>query len=116
MASEDAGTRARSWQGVVVGALIALAPPIAYLVLAKLIESGTVAAPTGSFNDVLKDLQLNAGIGLILALLGIRAIGRGAGLRSPWAWLALIVIALPVIAFVWFMGYAILGGATGSPF
>jgi hypothetical protein len=116
MASGDAGIQARSWRGAVVGALIALAMPITHLALAKFIENGILAPPTGALNDVLKDLGLNAAVGFVLVLFGIRTIGRGARLQSPWAWLALIVIALPVLAFVWFMGYAILGGATGSPF
>ena len=34
---------------------------------------------------------------------------------SPWASLALLVIALPLLAFAWFISYATLGGALGNP-
>lgn len=108
--------RIRSWRGILLGALIALALPLAYWALAKLIDSGSMTAPAGSFNDVLKSLGLNASLELVLGSLGIWIVGRGAGFQSPWAWLALILIAVPVLAFVWFLSYATLGGAMGSPF
>jgi hypothetical protein len=116
MGSSDLPDTARSWPQVALGALIALALPLTYLILAKLIDNGTVRVPPGSLNDLLKSLGLNASAGIALALLGIWTAGRGARLTSRWAWLALVAIALPVLSFVWFMTYATLGGATGSPF
>jgi hypothetical protein len=107
---------ARSLQTLGLGVLIALAMPLAYLVLAYLIGSGMVAAPTGAVNDALKSLGLNATAGFVLAALGLSTIGRGAGIRNVWAWTALAVIGLPLIAVAWFFSYATLGGATGSPF
>ncbi len=106
----------RSLQTLGLGVLIAVAMPLAYLVLSFLIGSGLVAAPTGTVNDALKSLGLNATVGFVLAALGLSMIGRGAGIRNVWAWTALAVIGLPLIAVVWFFGYATLGGATGSPF
>jgi hypothetical protein len=106
----------RLWRAIGLGVLIALAAPISYLALAKLIESGIVAVPSGPFNDLIKSLGLNASVGFILAVVGLGALGRGAGLQSPWAWLVVLVLGLPMLMVVWFFGYAILGGATGSPF
>lgn len=107
---------APSWRTVALGAPIALAMPLLYLVLAYLFGSGLVPEPTGPVDEALSSLGLNATIGSVLALLGLSMIGRGANLRSAWAWIVLVVLGLPVIAFVWFLSYATLGGATGSPF
>jgi hypothetical protein len=102
---------------VVGGVLIALGLPMAYTVAALMISAGIVAASrTGLFFELTMSLSLNALVGFLLALAGIAVTGSAARLRSGWAWLALAVIALPLIAFAWFLSYATLGGALGSPF
>jgi hypothetical protein len=107
----------RSRRGVIVGAVIALALPISYAVFALLLTNGIVQfTREGLLNELISSLSLNAAAGFVLALLGIVIAGRAARLQSLWAWLGLMIIGLPVLAFVWFITYATLGGAMGSPF
>lgn len=106
----------RSLRTATLGAAIALGMPAGYLIMAYLIASRVVPEPGGPINDALKSLGLNATVGFVLALLGLSMIGQGAALRSAWAWIALAVLGLPAIAFIWFLSYATLGSATGSPF
>ncbi|MEO8230247.1 MAG: hypothetical protein ABI628_10865 [Chloroflexota bacterium] len=107
----------RSWRGVMVGVVIALALPIVYLVVAQLVSSGILPfTRTGLFYEVFNSLGFNAAAGFVLAMVGIVTAGRAARLESPWAWLTLLVIALPLLAFAWFISYATLGGALGNPF
>lgn len=107
----------RSLRGVMVGAFIALVLPISYTVFALLLSNGIVQfTREGQLNELISSLVLNAAAGFVLALLGLVIAGRAARLRSGWAWLGLIVIGVPVLALVWFITYATLGGAMGSPF
>src|SRR5450756_2192079 len=52
----------------------------------------------------------------LLGPIGIVIAGRSAGVRGALAWLALLMWALPVFAFVWFVCVASLSGALGNPF
>ena len=52
----------------------------------------------------------------LLGPIGIVIAGWSAGVRGAPAWLALIIVAVPVFAFVWFVCVASLGGALGNPF
>ena len=107
----------RSWPGVLAGVLIALALPIVYSVFALLLSSGIVPLTrTGFPYEVLNSLGFNAAAEFVLAMVGIATVGRAARLETTWAWLGLYLIALPVLAFVWFLSYATLGGALGNPF
>jgi hypothetical protein len=108
---------ARSWRGVIVGILIALALPILYAAIALLLSSGIVRFErTGVFFELLNSLTFNALAAFVLALLGIVMMFSAARIRSGLVILVLFAIALPVVAFVWFLSYATLGGAMGSPF
>lgn len=100
-----------------LGALIALGLPVAYLALAFLVQSGAVDPERmGGFKEVINSLGLNAFAEVILALIGISTAGQAVRLTSPWAWLLLYVVAVPLVGFVWFLCYATLGGTLGSPF
>ncbi|MDP9483759.1 MAG: hypothetical protein M3P84_11130 [Chloroflexota bacterium] len=107
----------RSWPGVAIGALIALILPITYWLLARLVENGAVQIPeTGMPRNLIQSLDLNVIAQLTLTIVGIWIVGRSAGLQSTLAWLSLFLVGLPVLAFVWFVTYATLGGTLGSPF
>jgi hypothetical protein len=105
----------KSRRGLGVGAFIALVVPISYLVLAVLVENGI--APYDQTHALLNPLGLLGWISLfLLGPVGIVIAGRSAGLRGVIAWLALIIVAIPVFAFVWFACVATLSGALGNPF
>ena len=107
----------RSWPGVAVGALTALALPIVYSVVAVLLSSGIVPVTrTGLLFDLLNSLSLNALAACVLAILGVAIIASAARIRSGLAVVALYTLAIPLVAVLWFVSYATLGGALGSPF
>ncbi len=104
-----------SRRGVVAGAFIALVVPLASLVLAGLVENGL--APYAEMHDRLSLFGLFDWISLfLLGPIGIAVVGRSAGLRHPSAWVALILVSVPVLVAVWFAGAASLSGALGNPF
>jgi hypothetical protein len=101
-------------RGIGVGVFIALVVPISYWVLAQLVENGI--APYDQTRALLGALGLLGWISLlVLGPIGIVIAGRSAGVRGV-AWLGLIVVAVPVFAFVWFVCVATLSGALGNPF
>ena len=106
----------KSRRGVLVGAFIALVVPISYLVVALLVENGI--APYDQTHDLfLGPLSVLGWVSLfLLGPIGIVIAGRSAGVRGALAWLALLMWALPVFAFVWFVCVATLSGALGNPF
>jgi hypothetical protein len=53
---------------------------------------------------------------LLLAPLGTYLIGVGYRLATPGRWMALLALSSPVIAVLWFIGAASLGGLAGEPF
>ncbi len=104
----------KSGRGIVVGAFIALVVPISYWVVAVLLENGiALVVPTSSTSETLTGIALSE---VFLGPIGILIVGWSAGIRGAIAWLALIIIAVPVLAFVWFLCVATLSGALGSPF
>jgi|GEM_PF-2433406 hypothetical protein len=106
---------AKSWRSVMVGASIALVVPISYWVLASLVENGI--APYDQTHALFDLIGLLGWISLfLLGPIGIVIAGRSAGVRGALAWLALLMWALPVFAFVWFVCVATLSGALGNPF
>jgi hypothetical protein len=108
--------RRTSAPAVGAGILIALALPILYFLAAALIWHGV--ADLDEMADVrsaINSLSLNAAAGLFFAVVGLVMIQRAADLGTA-ASLTLFVIGLPVVAVLWFLSYATLGGALGSPF
>src|SRR3954466_12281458 len=107
----------RSWRGVMGGAVIALALPIAYSAYALLLSSGIVPVTrTGFVSALLSSLTLNVLAELVLGATGVAIVGWAARIQNGWALLAMWIVALPLLAIVWFLSYATLGGAMGSPF
>ncbi|MEO7869876.1 MAG: hypothetical protein ABIS42_04640 [Candidatus Limnocylindria bacterium] len=99
---------------MVIGAFIALVVPISYWVLALLVENGI--APYDQVRpqlDVLGFISLSE---ILLAPIGIVIAGRSAGVRGAIAWIALIIVGIPVLALVWLLSVATLSGALGNPF
>ncbi|MEO6060216.1 MAG: hypothetical protein ABIQ05_09660 [Candidatus Limnocylindria bacterium] len=97
-----------------IGAFIALVVPISYWVLALLVENGI--APYDQVRpqlDVLGFISLSE---ILLAPIGIVIAGRSAGVRGAIAWIALIIVGIPVLALVWLLSVATLSGALGNPF
>ena len=100
--------------GVILGLMIALALPLANLIVANLGERGIVVFdPEGA---VIQALKVTFAWEIFLGPLGILVIGSSAGVRSFPGWSALILVALPVLGFLWFLGVAMVGGLSGSPF
>ncbi len=104
----------KSWWGLAVGLFIALVVPISFLVIAKLVENGL--APQDQMQASMGALTAIALSEVLLGPIGIVIAGRSAGVRGVIAWLALIIVAVPVLAFVWFVCVATLSGALGDPF
>ncbi len=104
----------KAWRGFAIGALTALVVPISFWVLALLVEKGL--APYDQTHSLLNLFGWISLSEILLAPSGIVIAGRSAGLRGAIAWLALIIWAVPVLAFVWFLSVATLSGALGNPF
>jgi hypothetical protein len=105
----------KSRRGLGVGMFIALVVPISYWVLALLVENGI--APYDQTHALFGLFGLLGWISLfLLGPVGMVIAGRGAGLRGAFAWLAVIIVGVPVFAFIWFVCVATLGGALGNPF
>ncbi len=105
----------RSRPGAVAGAVIALGVPLVFLVLAWLIEHGL--APYAEMRDNLSLFGLCGWISLfLLGPIGIAVMGWSVGIRHSSAWVALVVVSIPVVVVVWFAGVASLSGALGNPF
>ncbi|HEX5824850.1 MAG TPA: hypothetical protein VFY18_10370, partial [Candidatus Limnocylindrales bacterium] len=90
---------------------------IVYSVTALLLSSQIVPVTrTGFLFELVNSLTLNAIAELVLAVTGIAIVGSAARIQNGLAMLALFTSALPVVAVLWFLSYATLGGALGSPF
>ena len=107
----------RSYRAVVGGILLAIALPILYAVLGTLITNGALSLERSSaLFAVLHNLGVSAMAQLGLGVLGARVMGSGLGLQHPVAWLALVIVVVLATGFAWFVGFALFGGAMGSPF
>ena len=105
----------KSGKGIAVGALVALVVPVSFWLLASLVEGGI--AP---YDRVRPALDVIGVIGwgslFVLGPVGIVIAGKAAGVSGALAWIALLVVGLPVFAILWFVGVATLSGALGNPF
>jgi hypothetical protein len=106
--------RRRRWLGALPGLVIALGLPLAIGLVAFLWDRQVInPEPNGPF---IQTLQALAPLELLLGPVGILVFGLSAGLRNLISWLALILIAVPLLAFAWFVAVASLGGLAGEPF
>ena len=104
----------RSWRGALVGALLALVVPMAYALVALLIGNGIPVIVRDA--DTMNTLTTIALAEVFLGPIGILILGSSVGIRGAIAWLVYLIVALPVVALIWFLGAATLSGALGSPF
>lgn len=100
-------------RGLIVGLLIAFGIPISYWVLALLVDHGI--APYDQLHALLGPLGTIALFEVFLGPLGVGIAGWSAGVRGA-ALIGLIVVAVPVLAFTWFVSVVTLSGALGEPF
>jgi hypothetical protein len=104
----------RSLEGVVLGALMAVAIPLTQMVVAFLWDRYIVELePNGPF---VQSLQSATGLEFGLGPLGVVLLGYSPGIRRVIGWVALFVVAVPVLVFLSFLGAASLGGLAGEPF
>ncbi len=104
-----------SWRGLGVGAFIALVVPISYVVLARLVEVGI--APNDQVHTLVPLLDwILFPLGVLLGPIGIVVAGRSAGIRGAFGWLVLMIVAVPALAYLWFISALLYSGATGRPF
>jgi hypothetical protein len=100
--------------GVIAGLLIALALPLVNLIVAQLWERQIVTFdPDGPVIGVLQATFLWEAF---LGPIGLVVAGRSAGIRSPLGWFNVFAVGIPVLAWLWFIGVASVGGQAGEPF
>ena len=102
----------RSWRGVALGGLIALAIPAFVFVLTLLVNVGALSADQVDVPWVTWILVSEVAIGPI----GIVIAGWFAGVRGMPGWVLLLITAVPLLAGVWLAAVLVYGGATGNPF
>ena len=98
---------------VVLGIVIAIAVPVASATVAALWSSGVIDPdPNGALVQTLSSLLFPS---LLFSPIGLVLMASGAGLRRIWAWAAVFLLGLPLVAIVWFFSAAWLGGLAGRP-
>ena len=99
---------------IALGTLVAIGAPAAQILVAWLWDRGVISPePNGLF---VQTLQSGFVLEWLLAPLGIYLIGVGYRLVTPVRWIVLFALCSPVIAVLWFIGAAWLGGLAGEPF
>lgn len=99
---------------VILGALLALGVPMASAAVAALWSTGWIDPdPNGGIVAALQSLGLPS---LALSPFGLWLAAWGARVRGALAWTAVFLWGLPVLAVVWFVSVAWLGGLAGEPF
>lgn len=108
------GTARRHVRLVFLGALLALAVPIASAAVAALWSTGWIDPdPNGGIVAALQSLGFPS---LALSPIGLWLAAWGARVRGALAWTAVFLWGLPLLAVVWFVSVAWLGGLAGEPF
>ena len=99
---------------IALGTLVAIGAPAAQILVAWFWDRGVISPePNGVF---VQTLQFGSQLELLLAPLGIYLIGLGHRLATPVRWIVLFALCSPVIAALWLIGAASLGGLAGEPF
>ncbi|MEO8207689.1 MAG: hypothetical protein ABI598_01545 [Chloroflexota bacterium] len=103
----------RNRTGIVLGIVIALAVPVASLLVASLWQAGILALePNGAF---VQALQAAALWEIALGPIGIVIIGRAARFTGA-EWFLWAILEVPSLLIIWFISAAFLGGLAGEPF
>jgi energy-converting hydrogenase Eha subunit C len=104
----------RSWRGIWLGAIVALAIPVAYVGAAFLLQAGVpVIVREDSTMNTLTTIAL---MEILLGPIGLIIVGVSIPIRHPLAWVAWLAVGVVVLAVAWFYGAVMLSGALGSPF
>jgi len=111
---QEAVMSVKSWRWVAIGAVIAVIVPASFGIFGLLLQARVIHFVRGEYT--MERLTTIALTEAFLGPIGIVIAGRSAGLRHPVAWLALFVVAVPLLAVMWFLCMATLSGALGSPF
>lgn len=99
---------------VAIGLAIACVVPLCAILVAFLWDRGAIRLdPDGALVGAIEAALPPA---LVLIPVGLLVTGLALRLRSPLAWLALFVSGLPIVAAIWFVGAAWIGGLAGEPF
>lgn len=99
---------------VIVGALMGLGVPMASAAVAALWSTGWIEPdPNGGIVGTLQSVGLPS---LALAPVGLCVAAWGVGVRSVLAWTVAFLWGAPLVAVVWFVSVAWLGGLAGEPF
>lgn len=105
--------RPNGW-GVLAGLVIATCVPILSLMVALVWDVGIVELePNGPF---VQGVQGISPLGLLLAPIGIVVALWAGRVRSLLTWVASFIVAIPLLAVLWFIAVAYLGGLAGEPF
>jgi hypothetical protein len=104
----------RQLTSIGLGVVVAVGIPVIQIIVAFVWQQGIVRLePNGPF---VQTLQSGSSVQLLLGPIGVAIVGIGARLRSWAPWVLLVVVAVPVLAVLWFVGAAWLGGLAGEPF
>ena len=105
----------RAKWGALGGAFIALVVPISGWVLAQLVQVGI--APYDETHSFLGVFGLLSVVSLVLlGPVGIVIAAKSFGVRRVPALIALLIVFMPMVAFVSFVCLATLSGTLGNPF
>jgi hypothetical protein len=103
-----------SRRGMAVGFALAFAIPVSYWLLATLVEHGIT--PYDETHALLSPLFEISLLEVLLGPIGIGIALWSGGTRGALKLAGLTVLAVPMLAVVWFLAVATLGGALGNPF
>jgi hypothetical protein len=111
----DVGARTlRSTPAILVGVVLALGMPALSMAVAVMWSWGAIEPdPDGALVQALQAVGLPA---LLLCPFGLIITVWAAGIRSILGWTASLVYGLPLLAVIWFVSVAWLGGLAGEPF
>lgn len=104
----------RSRRGVALGVVTVLSVPIAFLVLAVLVQNGI--APYDPIHAQINGIGLIGWVSLaVLGPVGIVVAGWSAGVRGVLAWLAVVIVFGPLFIALWLMSVVTISGSLGNP-
>ena len=104
----------RSRRGVALGVVIVLSVPIAFLVLAVLVQHGI--APYDPIHAQINAIGLIGWVSLaVLGPVGIAIAGWSAGVRGVLAWLAVVIVFGPMFVALWLMSVVTISGSLRNP-
>jgi hypothetical protein len=99
---------------IVLGGLLALGVPVAAAMVAALWTAGWIEPDDNG--ALVLTLQSLGWPSLAASPVGLVLAAWATGARKPLTWLAILLYGVPLLAIVWFVSIAWLGGLAGEPF